>query len=170
VPRVQIATYPTNPESGSGSEIRSVLWIEHHQIRIKRKTEKIKHCPANGTPSNFYSLSTLPCFLKTKSTHLLPIRLKRVVATHLRCLCPSRPRPPSPDAPVALTKPAVSRSAARVSTGYARAELVRTGTYVFDERRMRHIMVVRCGVGIRACRHAILEVGRVRLRNDVQRA
>ena len=39
-----------------------------------------------------------------------------------------------------------------------------SGTYVLERR------LIRRGIGIRACRHAILEVGRVRLRNDVQRA
>ncbi len=50
----------------------------------------------------------------------------------------------------------------------------RTGTYVLERGvRVRHgvmVVVIRRGIGVRARRHAILEVGRVRLRDDVQRA
>ena len=52
------------------------------------------------------------------------------------------------------------RSARKYGMRAGRAS--RTGTYVL-ERHLRHIMVVRCGIGIRARRHAILEVSRVRL-------
>ena len=112
-PRVQIATYPTNPESGS--ETRSVSRIEarqhnNHQIRKKGKQRKTQNIAPQMEPSR-----TSIHFLRFHaSTHLLSIRLYRRRVTRSESwqhifgvFCPSsshsRPRPPSPDAPVALT-------------------------------------------------------------------
>lgn len=65
----------------------------------------------------------------------------------------------------------ISQRSARKYGMRACREPVELGTHVL-ERGLRHIivLVVRCRVRVRARWHAVFEVSRVRLRDDVQRA
>ena len=117
---------------------------------IKLGKRETKHCPQmDPFDTIHFLLSTLPCFLKTKTPSPSPYactggRLREASRGNTSSVSlllvlasepsspPSKPRPRPQDALVAPTTPAVSRHAARVSTGCAPTELVELAGLTFS--------------------------------------